>query len=106
MIGRRGAAGRRGSLFGTAARTAVVAGTATAVGSRVAHRHRQNAAEQAAPVQEAPSAPAAQAEAAPMPGQPAGSDTLEQLERLAALRTQGMLTDEEFAAAKHRLLEI
>jgi hypothetical protein len=105
MIGRRGAAGRRGSLLGTAARTAVVAGTATAVGSRVAHRHRQNAAEQAAP-----SAPAMQPEAAPTatpaPGQPAGSDVLEQLERLSALRTQGMLTDDEFAAAKHRLLGI
>ncbi len=110
MIGRRGAAGRRGSLLGTAARTAVVAGTATAVGSRVAHRHRQNAADQAAPEPGAPSAPAAQPGAepvtAPTPGQPAGSDVLEQLERLAALRTQGMLTDEEFAAAKQGLLGI
>jgi hypothetical protein len=100
MIGRRGAGGRRGGLLGTAARTAVVAGTATAVGSRVAHRHRQNAADQAAPEPEAPSAPSAPA------AQPAGSDVLEQLERLAALRTDGMLTDEEFAAAKHSLLGI
>jgi hypothetical protein len=99
MIGRRGAAGRRGSLLGTAARTAVVAGTATAVGSRVAHRHRQNAADQAAP-EPAPTP------AAPPPEQPAGSDMLEQLERLADLRTQGMLTDEEFTAAKKGLLGI
>ena len=102
MIGRRGAGGRRGGLLGTAARTAVVAGTATAVGNRVAHRHRQNAADQAAPEPTA-TAPTA---AAPPPAQSTGSDMLEQLERLAALRTQGMLSDEEFAAAKQGLLGI
>jgi hypothetical protein len=50
--------------------------------------------------------PEAAPTATPAPGQPAGSDVLEQLERLSALRTQGMLTDDEFAAAKHRLLGI
>ena len=110
MIGRRSAVGRRGGLLGTAARTAVVAGTATAVSSRMAHRHKQRIEQDDAPQMQEATAPA-DVPAATAPAGSAHSDTadtgagiLDQLERLAALRSQGVLTDEEFAAAKQRLL--
>ena len=77
-----------------AARTAVVAGTATAVSGRVQRRqaakYDQQDAEQAA--QQAP------------PPQAAEEDETAQLQNLAALHTQGVLTDEEFAAAKAKVL--
>jgi hypothetical protein len=59
------------------ARTAVVAGTATAVSNRVSRRQQRRWAEQ---------------------------DTYEELEQLIAMRERGMLTEEEFAEAKARLL--
>ena len=78
-----------------AARTAVVAGTATSVSGRVqrrqAARYDQQDAEQAAQA-----APPAEAE----------EDETAQLQKLAALHTQGVLTDEEFAAAKAKILGI
>jgi hypothetical protein len=84
-----------------AARTAVVAGTATAVSGRVAHRqagkYEEQAQEQAAAA--APPAPAA-------PAAPAQDDQMTQLQNLAALHTQGVLSDEEFAAAKAKVLGI
>jgi hypothetical protein len=85
------------------ARTAVVAGTATAVSNRVSRRQaerwqRQDYEQQA---QYAPQPPPAPAPAAPAAG---GSDMTAELERLATLRNQGVLTDDEFAAAKARLL--
>jgi Short C-terminal domain len=106
MIGRRSAVGRRGGLFGTAARTAVVAGTATAVSSRMAHRHKQRVEQDEAGQQMQQAAAPADVPAGTAPAEGAGTGTgiLDQLERLAALRTQGVLTDEEFAAAKQRLL--
>jgi len=80
-----------------AARTAVVAGTATAVSGRVqrrqAARYDQQDAQQYA--QEAP----------PPPPQPE-DDATAQLQDLAQLHTQGVLTDEEFAAAKAKILGI
>jgi hypothetical protein len=101
MIMRRGAGvGRRGpGLIGTAARTAVVAGTATAVSGRVSRRQdeRQAEAEQAA---QPPPAPAP----APAPAAAPAGDTTAELERLAALKQQGVLSDEEFAAAKAKIL--
>ncbi len=118
MIGRRG----RPGLLGTAARTAVVAGTATAVSGNVARRQQQQAvqaqqaqaAQQAAQeqqLQEAVAAQlAAQQAAAPPPppvaasAAPAGDDPMEKLQQLATMKTQGLLTDEEFAAAKAKLL--
>lgn len=90
----------RPGLIGAAARTAVVAGTAQAVGGRVAHRQQEKYAEQAAaaPAPEAP--PAA-------PATPAAVDpTVAQLQQLAALRDQGILTEEEFAAKKAQVLGI
>lgn len=105
MIGRRSAMGRRGGLLGTAARTAVVAGTATAVSSRMAHRHKQRVEQDdAAQMQEAAAPADVPAATAPAENSDTGGGILDQLERLAALRTQGVLTDEEFAAAKQRLL--
>jgi Short C-terminal domain len=82
------------------ARTAVVAGTATAVSNRVSRRQANRWA-----AQEAPSEPAPQQYAPPPP--PAGnggSDPIEQLKELAALKDQGILTEEEFAAQKARIL--
>jgi hypothetical protein len=88
-----------------AARTAVVAGTATAVSGRVAHNQQEKyaaqdqqayAQQQAAAAAAAPAAPAA----------PAADPTTEKLQELAALNKQGVLTDEEFAAAKAKLLGI
>lgn len=80
------------------ARTAVVAGTATAVSNRVSRRQGQRWAEQDAYGYQEP-APAPP----PAPAAPA-ADPIEQLKQLGALHQQGILTDEEFAAQKARLL--
>jgi Short C-terminal domain len=84
----------------TVARTAVIAGTATAVSGRVARRQESKFAAQEAPPEAAP-----MPQAAPEP-EPAGisPDQIEQLKQLAALKDQGILTDEEFAAQKAKVL--
>ena len=104
-----GRVGRPG-LVGTAARTAVIAGTATAVSGRVARR-QQGRAEQAAQAEGYQQEQAQQqyAEAAPPPPPPAPAasgtdDTIAQLKELAALKEQGILTDAEFAAQKAKVL--
>ena len=89
-------------LMRMAARTAVVAGTATAVSGRVAHRQNEKYAGQAAE-QQAAAAAAAPAPAAPAP---AADDTTAKLTELANLHAQGILSDEEFAAAKAKALGI
>ncbi|MGA7687934.1 MAG: SHOCT domain-containing protein [Jiangellales bacterium] len=88
------------------ARTAVVAGTATAVSNRVSRRQVNRWAEDAPPPQ-AYAAPAPQAYAAPppLPAAPAEDDMLEQLTKLGQLRDAGVLTDEEFAQQKARVLK-
>ena len=83
-------------LVRMAARTAVVAGTATAVSGRVARNQQQKYEAQDAQAQQA-AAPAAA---------PAEEDQTTQLEKLASLHQQGVLTDEEFAAAKAKVLGI
>lgn len=89
------------------ARTAVIAGTATAVSGRVARhqaekftdRDAQIAADRQAAYQQATAAaPAPAAAAAPQ------ADLMDQLQRLGDLKAQGILTDEEFAAQKAKLL--
>lgn len=75
------------------ARTAVVAGTATAVSGRVQRRQSARWAEQEP--QEQVAAPQAAA---------GGDDTVKQLKDLAELRDSGVLTDEEFAAQKAKIL--
>jgi membrane protease subunit (stomatin/prohibitin family) len=86
-----------------AARTAVVAGTATAVSGRVARRQNEKWAgeDQAAYDQQMAQQQAYAAQQAP----PADDKTAE-LQNLAQLHNQGVLTDEEFAAAKAKLLGI
>jgi hypothetical protein len=89
------------------ARTAVVAGTATAVSNRVSRRQAQRwqeqggqqpaeyryEAQQAQPPQAAPAAPAAPQ-----------TSTVDQLKELAELKSQGVLTEEEFEAQKAKIL--
>jgi len=89
---------RRGGLVRAAATTAVVAGTAGAV------RHRQDQ-KYAAQDQEAyDQQMAAQQAAAPVA--PAAPDYTAELEQLAQLKAQGILTDEEFEAKKKQILGI
>jgi hypothetical protein len=77
------------------ARTAVIAGTATTVSNRVSRRQGRRWAQQEAPeaAPEAPPPPAA-----------GGSSTIDQLKELGELKAQGILTEEEFAAQKAKLL--
>ena len=91
----------RPGLIGTAARTAVVVGTAQAVTGKSAARQAAAAAPTNPPPTAVP-APAPQ----PVPAAPAepGQDLIAQLERLAQLAANGMLTPEEFSAAKALLL--
>lgn len=100
------ARGGRPGLLGMAARTAVVAGTATAVSGAVARNQQRRAAEQYAQAQQVPVPPAPQPVAPPAPvaTPAAGNDLMAQVQQLAAMHQQGILTDEEFALAKGRLL--
>ena len=81
------------------ARTAVVAGTATAVSGRVARRQQQKFAEQEGGVQDAYAQPAA-------PAPNAAPDYTVELEKLAKLRDQGVISAEDFEAKKKQLLGI
>ncbi|MGI9186114.1 MAG: SHOCT domain-containing protein [Gaiellales bacterium] len=89
---------RRGpGLVGMAARTAVVVGTANAVSNKQQQKYANQAAEQQAQAAE---------QAAPAAAAPAEDDLAAQLESLAKLRDQGILTDEEFTAKKAQILGI
>lgn len=87
------------------ARTAVVAGTATAVSNNVSRRQSDRWArkEMSEPAYMAPQQTAPPPQAAPAPAAPA-ADPIEQLKELGALHEQGILTDEEFAAQKAKIL--
>ena len=93
---------RRGGLVRAAATTAVVAGTAGAV------RHRQDqkyaAQDQAAYDEQMAAQQAAAPQAAP--AEPAAPDYAAELEQLAQLKAQGILTEEEFEAKKKQILGI
>jgi membrane protease subunit (stomatin/prohibitin family) len=80
-----------------AARTAVVAGTATAVSGRVQRRQAARWDEQDAQQQQ---------QAPPQQAPPADDDPMAQIQNLAQLHSQGALTDDEFAAAKAKILGI
>ncbi len=120
---RRGRApvGRRGpGLMGTMARTAVVAGTATvavkATSSMMGGSSKKQAEsaqnQQIAQLQAQQDALAAQQQApaqqAPQPADAAGGgsldDQLVQIQKLSAMKEQGLLTDEEFSAKKRQIL--
>ncbi|MGD6742467.1 SHOCT domain-containing protein [Streptomyces sp. BH106] len=100
----------RPGLLGTIARTAVISGTASAVSGRVNRRMadrdmRQQMdaqAQQQAMVDQA--AHQAQAQMAPPAAAPGGTDRVSQLQALAELKAQGLLTEQEFAAEKARIL--
>jgi membrane protease subunit (stomatin/prohibitin family) len=77
------------------ARTAVVAGTATAVSNRVSRRQAERWQQQEYEQQQQQPTPASAQ---------SGDDLTAELERLSRLRDQGVLTDEEFSAAKAKLL--
>jgi len=83
------------------ARTAVVAGTATAVSNRVSRRqaNRWSQQEEQQFAQQAP-----QQYEPPPPAPAAAPDPIAQLKELAELHNQGILTDDEFAAQKAKLL--
>jgi hypothetical protein len=78
----------------------VIAGTATSVSNRVSRRQGQRWGQQEAQQQPAPEA------AAPPPAAPAagGESVIDQLKELGELKAQGILTEEEFAAQKAKLL--
>ncbi len=87
------------------ARTAVVAGTASAVSGRVHHRQQQRWAEQSA--QQQPmyvEEPVYVQAPPPPPAAPTEDDTLAKLEKLGQLKASGILTDEEFEAEKAKIL--
>ena len=100
-------------LLRMAARTAVVAGTATAVSGRVSRRQANRYADkqQAEADEQQQNEPEDQAQAEPAPAPAPASDAGDasvgdQLQQLATLRDQGVLSDEEFTAAKAKLLGI
>lgn len=117
---RRGAVGRRGpGLLGTMARTAVIAGTATAVSKGVSGSMDQRAAQQQAAQQQqqqtAFDAGFQQAQAQQQQQMQAGAQQatspatntdamISQLQRLAELQNLGILTPDEFAQQKARIL--
>ncbi len=80
------------------ARTAVIAGTATTVSNRLSRRQGQRWAQQ-----EEQQAPPPQQQAPPAP-EAGGQSVIDQLKELGDLKAQGILTEEEFAAQKAKLL--
>lgn len=98
---------RRGpGLVGMAARTAVVAGTATAVSGRVARRQQEKYAGQDAQYVQQQAAAAEQGfeQAAAAPSAPAEPDYMAELEQLAQLKERGILSEDEFEAKKKQIL--
>ena len=97
----------RPGLVGTMARTAVVAGTAPAVSGAVSGKQQQKAAakQQQAAQQQAAQQPAPAPE--PTPAAPAGGmdqAKMDALKQLGELKASGVLTEEEFAAEKAKIL--
>jgi hypothetical protein len=84
----------------TVGRTAVIAGTASAVSGRVNRRQQQKFAEQEAQAQPAAPPPAASAE----PAAPDSDELISKLKELATLKDQGILTEEEFNSQKAKIL--
>ncbi|WP_280208932.1 SHOCT domain-containing protein [Nocardia cyriacigeorgica] len=102
MVFRGGRVGRPG-LLGTIARTAVISGTARATANAVDRRAQRRAAESAAYAaqQQAPPPPPPPP---PAPAAGGSEDLVARLQQLGQLHDSGVLSDEEFAAAKRQLL--
>ena len=103
-----GLGGRGRGLIGTIARTAVIAGTASAVAGRVASHREARKHQQQAQVDEQVTASLAEQQAAEATA-PAGglnAESIARLQQLGELLKQGILTDEEFAAQKAKILGI
>jgi hypothetical protein len=83
------------------ARTAVIAGTATAVSNRVSRRQEGRWAQQE---QQQWEEQQRQAPAQPVAAPPQEEDPMERLNKLGDLHNSGVLTDEEFASAKAKIL--
>jgi hypothetical protein len=105
----------RPGLIGLAARTAVVAGTATAVsGAAMRHQERRaqgqyeqeqyEAAQQQAQIDAAAQSAASSYADPSAPGPAAADDMIAKLQQLAALKDSGVLSEDEFVAAKQKLL--
>ena len=97
---------RRRPVMRTVARTAVIAGTATAVAGGVNRHQQQKYANQEAAAQQAAPQQAAPQQAAPAPAEavPSSDDLINKLKELANLKDQGILTDAEFDAQKAKIL--
>jgi len=96
---------RRRPIARTVARTAVVAGTASVVAGGVRHHQDQKYAAQAQADAPPPQPEVIYADApAPAPAAGMSQDAIEQLKELAQLKDQGILTEEEFAAQKAKIL--
>ena len=94
-------------LLRAVGRTAVVAGTATAVSNRVSRRQYGRWSDQAEQEQAQADDDQQQAQAAPPPdAAPAEPDYVAELEKLAQLKSQGIISEEEFEAKKKQLLGI
>jgi hypothetical protein len=106
-------------LLGGIARVAAVSATATATSNAVNRRMAKKnveaygGAQQEYQEEQGVAAPAVAVAAGPSPGQvvsappmaaPAGNDLSSQIQQLADLHSQGILTDEEFAEGKAKLL--
>ena len=91
---------RRRPVMRTVARTAVIAGTATAVAGGVNRHQQQKYADQEAAAQQAAPPP----EAAPAAAAPDSDDSINKLKELANLKDQGILTEAEFDAQKAKIL--
>jgi len=87
----------RPGLLGTVSRTAAISGTPEGTTTAATRRLLRREPESAAPSARPPAVP-------PPPPPAGGAELADQLSRLADLRSAGLLTDDEFAAAKTRLL--
>jgi hypothetical protein len=98
----------RPGLLGVVARTAVITGTARATSNAMNRRAANKDAEQQARADQAAQQAYAEQQAAqappPAPASTGGDDLVSRIQELARLKDAGVLTDEEFAAAKAKLL--
>ncbi|MAT60457.1 MAG: hypothetical protein CMH41_02180 [Micrococcales bacterium] len=90
-------------LIRAATRTAVVAGTATAVSGRVARRQNDKWSQQQAEQQAQQAAPAPQA-APPAPAPSSADDQIAQLKRLEELKTAGVISEAEYESQRKKVL--